>query len=70
MKHVDLKLFTHELVEGTNPDFPDGSYLVHHELNISVPEEVASDVVRIFHDNPTGNTSVHEDTLALYPVPV
>ena len=58
MSHVEVKLFTHS---------PGPNYGIEsHELNLSVPESIAPGLVELFYNNP--ETSVHEDSLAMFPV--
>ncbi len=63
MKHVTLKLFTHKL----GPGPPAEAELIHTALELTVPEADAPAVVRSYY-NGDGHTSVHEETLAQFPV--
>ena len=60
-EYTDLKLFTHEPGPANS--------IRSHELNVSVPKDVAGKVVGLFYENPGADTSVHEDTLAQFHVP-
>ncbi len=64
---VKLRLFTHEL---SGEDGEGSKTVAHQELEVEVPEAVASGLVALFFNNPEGTTSVHEETLASFPVDV